>query len=79
MGARKKRTQSAETAFRLTVLKRASHACERCGSTQNLHAHHRVPRSRGGTHEPDNGHCLCGGCHALVHDHRIDDWRDWIE
>ncbi len=40
-------------------------SCFECGSTDDLHAHHVVPRSLGGK----NTVPLCGRCHGLVHEH----------
>lgn len=37
--------------------------CFECGSADNLHQHHVVPRSRGGTKTVD----LCYHCHAKAH------------
>jgi hypothetical protein len=37
--------------------------CFECGSAESLHAHHVVPRSKGGTKTVD----LCSACHAKVH------------
>jgi hypothetical protein len=51
------------------VLERAGGRCERCGSTVNVQAHHRVPVVDGGTNDPSNGEALCsgkGGCHGKV-------------
>ena len=42
-----------------------SDACFECGSTENLHMHHVVPRSRGGTKTIP----LCERHHAAVHGH----------
>lgn len=38
-------------------------ACFECGSTENLHDHHVVPKSRGGTKTIP----LCHQCHAMAH------------
>jgi 5-methylcytosine-specific restriction endonuclease McrA len=77
-GARKKRELRELQHFRTEIYKRAGYACERCGSTRDLHPHHRVPKSRGGSNDPENGHCLCSWCHRLIHDHAVPDWRTWI-
>jgi hypothetical protein len=42
-------------------------ACQVCGSTENLQAHHIVPISEGGADIPENGEALCAGCHADKH------------
>lgn len=77
VGKRAKRESHELIAFRLAVLKRAGWQCERCWRVQGLHAHHILPRSRGGTHDPDNGACLCWRCHFDVHERR-EPWRPWI-
>lgn len=78
IGKRKLRERKELRAFRSAALERAGYACERCGETQNLHAHHRIPRGRGGTNSPENGSCLCQTCHGACHDHVVPDWREWI-
>lgn len=40
-----------------------SEGCFECGSSDSLHAHHVVPRSKGGTRTV----MLCERCHGLVH------------
>jgi predicted restriction endonuclease len=71
-----------QLAFRAIVLEAAGYQCERCGFAPRdsgmLEAHHRLPKSRGGTNVLANGACLCRACHRGAHDHTIDDWRDWI-
>lgn len=67
-----------ETA-RCEAFERAGHACERCSTRHSLTGHHRLPRSRGGTHEQSNIAVLCFDCHRAVHDHTVSDWGDWIE
>ena len=66
-------TTSIPPAVRRLVLARARHKCQRpgCNHTRFLEIHHIVPRSRGGTNNPDNCTCLCSTCHALVHDQNI--------
>jgi len=43
--------------------------CRHCGSTENLHVHHIVPRGQGGRNHPDNLITLCFNCHCKVHPH----------
>ena len=38
--------------------------CFECGSTENIHQHHVVPQSKGGTKTIP----LCNNCHSVVHD-----------
>lgn len=78
IGKRKQREIKALQAFRSALLKRAGQRCERCGERRDLHAHHRIPKGRGGTNDPENGHLLCMRCHGAIHDHLVEDWRDWI-
>lgn len=40
--------------------------CALCGSSWNLHIHHIIPRSRGGTTTLDNLIRLCEHCHLYV-------------
>lgn len=49
------------------VRKLAGNACADCGATETLHAHHIVPRARGGRNTMRNGVCLCKGCHEARH------------
>jgi hypothetical protein len=55
------------------VLKRAGYACELCGGTQDLHAHHKDSWNwcEERRFDVENGVCLCsgdGGCHNDFHD-----------
>lgn len=34
--------------------KRAGNKCEKCGQSSDLHVHHKLPRSQGGNHKPEN-------------------------
>jgi len=62
---------------RKKVYRRDDYQCQNCGSSggpkgnSELHAHHIVPKSSGGTHDLSNLVCLCKECHNLVHDHPI--------
>ena len=52
------------------VSDRARHHCTECGATdEELHVHHILPLSQGGTHDPDNLITLCRRCHANMHPH----------
>ncbi|GAB4211765.1 MAG: hypothetical protein OHK0022_46710 [Roseiflexaceae bacterium] len=48
---------------RLAVLKRDNYRCTNCGSTTDLHIHHKNPRRKGGKDEMDNLQTLCADCH----------------
>ncbi|HET8954275.1 MAG TPA: HNH endonuclease signature motif containing protein [Solirubrobacterales bacterium] len=49
--------------FRREVLARAGGRCERCGSTEDVEAHHRRALTDGGSNDPSNGEALCRRCH----------------
>ncbi len=42
-------------------------ACEACDSPSNLHIHHIIPISKGGSHREDNLMVLCEECHSSQH------------
>jgi len=58
---------------RKTVYQRDDYTCQNCGAMggpqghAELHAHHIVPKSRGGTHSTSNLISLCSECHNTVH------------
>lgn len=39
--------------------------CARCGTTENIHADHVIPLSKGGHHAPYNLQPLCGSCNSV--------------
>lgn len=41
--------------------------CAKCGSTKKLVKHHIIPRTFGGTEDPNNLQLLCEACHFEVH------------
>jgi len=41
--------------------------CVACGNTENLHQHHLVPRSVGGSDDESNLITLCNSCHGKIH------------
>lgn len=59
---------------RSKVLRRDKWTCQSCGrtggprGTAELHAHHILPKSKGGGHSLDNLTTLCDRCHAEYHD-----------
>ena len=53
-------------AIRTAVLKRDGYRCVNCGQTGvELHVHHIVPRSEGGTNDLNNIVTLCARCHSV--------------
>lgn len=60
-------------ARRRQIYERDDWACQNCGrrggpyGDQELHAHHIVPKGRGGSHRISNLVTLCDDCHAAVH------------
>lgn len=55
--------------LRVTILQRDGHRYGNCGSTPNLHVHHIVPLSKGGSNKPGNLRTLCKDCHTSLHPH----------
>ena len=62
---------------RRMVYRRDDYTCQNCGAgggphgDTELHAHHIVPKSQGGSHSLNNLTTLCYECHNAVHDHHI--------
>lgn len=58
---------------RRQVYRRDDHTCQNCGRTGGprgdveLHAHHIVPKSKGGTHKTSNLKTVCSECHKAIH------------
>jgi 5-methylcytosine-specific restriction endonuclease McrA len=70
------RHRGQQKAFRKAVLTRDGWACTfvfpsglRCGVTEDLIAHHKIPLGKGGGFEPDNGVTLCRPHHREVDSH----------
>jgi hypothetical protein len=53
--------------FAIYVKRNAGWRCEKCGSNDNLEAHHIVLRSKGGKSTLTNGICLYEECHKKEH------------
>lgn len=51
---------------RLSAFVRSGARCERCGTREDLIAHHRVPRRLGGPDSIENLVALCRTCHPTV-------------
>ncbi|WP_082146828.1 HNH endonuclease [Halostagnicola sp. A56] len=62
---------------RKTVYKRDNYTCQNCGAkggpsgNAELHAHHIVPKSKGGTHKLTNIKTMCRGCHSAIHNNQL--------
>ncbi|SFG35177.1 HNH endonuclease [Halopelagius inordinatus] len=62
---------------RKKVYQRDSYKCQNCGrkggwkGNAELHAHHIVPKSKGGTHKMSNLKTMCKGCHNAIHGRRM--------
>lgn len=58
---------------RKSVYKRDNYTCQNCGRSggpngnATLHAHHIVPKSKGGTHSTSNLVAVCEQCHNAIH------------
>lgn len=58
---------------RKTVYQRDNYTCQNCGrqggpyGNTELHAHHIVPKSKGGVHETENLVTVCKQCHNAIH------------
>ncbi len=64
--------------LRYEVLKRARLRCELCGVSADVRAlevDHIMPRSRGGTDDPDNLQALCYRCNSMKRDSDATDFR----
>jgi hypothetical protein len=62
---------------RKKVYKRDSYKCQNCGikgrkqGTAELHAHHIVPKAKGGTHKLSNLKTMCSECHKAIHGEHV--------
>ncbi len=66
---RKRALMKLAKVVRAGVVARAEGCCERCGLYvgDDGHAHHRIPRSRGGPWTELNIEYLCAQCHSTAH------------
>lgn len=59
--------------IRKEVYHRDDYTCQNCGAKggpqreTELHAHHIVPKSKGGKHNPSNLQTVCKDCHNAIH------------
>ena len=58
--------------LRQVVLDRDGYRCGNCGGSEDLHIHHIIPLSLGGSNEMGNLRTLCRSCHARLHPHMRD-------
>jgi hypothetical protein len=58
--------------LRLVALARDDHSCGNCASRSELHVHHIVPLSKGGSNNLSNLRTLCRNCHTKLHPHMRD-------
>lgn len=70
--------------FSTLVRKKANYTCERChkyypeGYRRGLDCSHYMGRMNKSTrYDPDNGDCLCRGCHAFFEERKQTLYRDW--
>lgn len=65
--------QDVPPATRRLVLRRDRGCCTvpGCRSSRWLQIHHIIARALGGTHDPSNLTCLCGGHHRALHEGRL--------
>ena len=53
--------------LRRDILKRDGFKCRECGFPKHLEVHHIIPKSEGGSDEPENLITLCIRCHQKTH------------
>lgn len=62
---------------RKKVYQRDNYTCQNCGAqggphgNAELHAHHIVPKGKGGTHEVSNLKTICNECHSAIHNENV--------
>lgn len=61
------RDRQVPTRLRNQTLERDEYACVRCGASEELEAHHIIPRHEGGPDDLENMATLCSDCHSEVH------------
>jgi len=65
--AKKVKREAIPTKVKEEIFKRDAGRCVRCSSDYNLHIHHIVRRSEGGSNLSSNLQLLCASCHAEEH------------
>lgn len=61
---------------RLSIKERDGNKCLLCGATTDLTVDHYIPRSAGGTHDPQNLRTLCRSCNSIKGTKVPEDVRD---
>lgn len=63
------RNSSKAKIWKKKVKQKANYTCDKCGSKDNLVAHHKIEwiYSINGRFDLDNGQCLCDKCHKKEH------------
>ena len=84
-GRKAERDADSIARFRIAVAMRSGGWCEAntpsCapGRHEGTQAHHRLMRSQGGTHDPENGLWCCSQAHAHIHRHPAESYeRGWL-
>lgn len=61
--------------FRKQIFERDGFKCVYCGSGNDLTLDHVVPRSKGGSHFPENLACACRSCNSSKKATPLKEWR----
>lgn len=64
---------------RREVYARDYYRCALCDTPRGLQIHHVIPRSRGGSNDPENLITLCMWCHNAIHGTRWPNMPDWMD
>jgi 5-methylcytosine-specific restriction endonuclease McrA len=67
-GPRRKRKRILSPETKRMVLERDGYCCFFCKAKKDLHVHHMIPRSKGGSHDMENLLTVCESCHAWLHE-----------
>jgi hypothetical protein len=62
-----KYTSTLNGGIKKKVKQRDNYSCTTCGYQEELHVHHKVPTSEGGTNELSNLTTICVYCHYEIH------------
>ena len=64
---------------RRLVYRRDGFRCALCDATSGLQVHHCIPRSEGGSNDPENLITLCWKCHAVAHGTKMPEYPEDID